>query len=235
MSEKPLSATIVVATHKKYRMPNDPLYLPVHVGAEGKRDAKGNPLDFGYQKDNEGDNISLKNPRYCELTGIYWAWKNLECDYIGLVHYRRYFGGRRRGKDLFDSILTGRELQPMLGKYEIFVPTPQHYFIETLYSHYAHTHYAEHLDATRAVLSERYPESVLWLIPVLTYSVGYNELERSEIIFNVWLDRQVETGAISTSSIKVLPLVYIEKVDWVKKGASFLKAKFFHKKYNESF
>ena len=57
----------------------------------------------------------------------------------------------------------------------------------------------------------------------------------SEIIFNVWLDRQVETGAISTSSIKVLPLVYIEKVDWVKKGASFLKAKFFHKKYNESF
>ena len=250
MSEKPLSATIVVATHKKYRMPNDPLYLPVHVGAEGKRDAKGNPLDFGYQKDNEGDNISLKNPRYCELTGIYWAWKNLESDYIGLV--------------------------PMLGKYEIFVPTPQHYFIETLYSHYAHTHYAEHLDATRAVLSERYPEYLDSYDKVLNQTHGYmfnmaimdrahfniyctwlfdilEELEKriddslldafegrlygriSEIIFNVWLDRQVETGAISTSSIKVLPLVYIEKVDWVKKGASFLKAKFFHKKYNESF
>ena len=98
MSKKPLSATIVVATHKKYRMPNDPLYLPVHVGAEGKKDAKGRPLDFGYQKDNEGDNISLKNPRYCELTGIYWAWKNLECDYIGLVHYRRYFGGKEKRK-----------------------------------------------------------------------------------------------------------------------------------------
>ena len=91
MSDKALSATIVVATHKKYRMPKDPLYLPVHVGAEGKKDAKGNPLDFGYQKDNEGDNISIKNPRYCELTGIYWAWKNLDSDYIGLVHYRRYF------------------------------------------------------------------------------------------------------------------------------------------------
>ena len=67
MSQKPLSATIVVATHKKYRMPADPLYLPVHVGAEGKRDAKGNPLDFGYQKDNEGDNIFRKRLRIVDL------------------------------------------------------------------------------------------------------------------------------------------------------------------------
>ena len=161
MSEKPFTATIVVATHKKYRMPKDPLYLPLHVGAEGKRDAKGNPLDFGYQKDNEGDNISLKNPRYCELTGIYWAWKNLDSDYLGLVHYRRYFGGRNRGKDLFDSILTSEELEPMLGKYEVFVPRERRYMIETLYSHYAHTHYAEHLDTTRTVLSEKYPEYIL--------------------------------------------------------------------------
>ena len=137
MSDKALSATIVVATHKKYRMPKDPLYLPVHVGAEGKKDAKGNPLDFGYQKDNEGDNISIKNPRYCELTGIYWAWKNLDSDYIGLVHYRRYFGGRNRGKDIFDSILTGKELQPMLGKYEVFVPRERRYMIETLYSSFS--------------------------------------------------------------------------------------------------
>ena len=57
----------------------------------------------------------------------------------------------------------------------------------------------------------------------------------SEIIFNVWLDRQIETGAISTSSVKVLPLVYIEKVDWFRKGVSFLKAKFFNKKYTGSF
>ena len=267
MSEKPFTATIVVATHKKYRMPKDPLYLPVHVGAEGKRDAMGNPLDFGYQKDNEGDNISLKNPRYCELTGIYWAWKNLNSDYIGLVHYRRYFGGKNKGKDLFDRILTSRELEPMLGKYEVFVPKPQRYMIETLYSHYAHTHYAEHLDATRAILSERYPEYqthgymfnmmimdrdhfniyCTWLFDIL------EELETriddslldafegrlygriSEIIFNVWLDRQIETGAISTSSVKVLPLVYIEKVDWFRKGVSFLKAKFFNKKYTGSF
>lgn len=276
MPGKPLTATVVVATHKKYRMPDDPLYLPLHVGAEGKRDAQGNPLDFGYQKDNEGDNISLKNPRYCELTGVYWAWKNLSTDYIGMVHYRRYFGGRKRGSDLFDRILTYRELQPMLGKYEVFVPKPQRYMIETLYSHYAHTHYSEHLDETRQIMSERYPEYLPSFDKVMNQTKGFmfnmmimdrahfneyctwlfdilDELENriddslldafegrlygriSEIIFNVWLDRQVETGAISSASIKILPLVYMEKVDWWKKGTSFLKAKFFHKKYNGSF
>ena len=266
MSDKTFTATIVVATHKKYRMPNDPLYLPVHVGAEGKRDAKGNPLDFGYQKDNEGENISLKNPRYCELTGIYWAWKNLDSDYLGLVHYRRYFGGKKRGKDLFDSILTRDELEPMLGKYEIFVPKPQRYMIETLYSHYAHTHYAEHLDVTREILSERYPEYLSSYDKVLDQTHGYmfNMMIMDRAHFNIYctwlfdileeletriddslLDAfegrlygrisEIDTGAISTSSIKVLPLVYIEKVNWVKKGYSFLKAKFFHKKYNESF
>ena len=64
---------IVVATHKKYKMPQDDMYLPLHVGAEDKIDKDGNPLDFGYQKDNTGDNISHLNPSYCELTGLYWA------------------------------------------------------------------------------------------------------------------------------------------------------------------
>ena len=68
---------ILVATHKKYDMPSEDIYLPIHVGREGKE-------DLGYQGDNQGENISLKNSNYCELTGLYWAWKNLQCDVIGL-------------------------------------------------------------------------------------------------------------------------------------------------------
>ena len=82
---------ILVASHKEYRMPDDSIYLPLHVGAEGKVDADGQPLDLGWTKDNTGDNISRLNPGFCELTGLYWAWKNLKADYIGLVHYRRHF------------------------------------------------------------------------------------------------------------------------------------------------
>ena len=52
---------ILVAAHKKYWMPKDSVYLPIQVG-----DALHPAL--GYIPDNTGDNISAKNPNYCELT-----------------------------------------------------------------------------------------------------------------------------------------------------------------------
>ena len=85
------SIKIIVATHKEYQMPEDKLYLPLHVGAFGKE-------SIGYQRDDEGDNISQKNPYFSELTGLYYAWKNVKSDYIGLVHYRRYLT-LKRSKD----------------------------------------------------------------------------------------------------------------------------------------
>ena len=78
-----MNIKIIVATHKKYWMPEDSMYLPVHVGAAGK-------AGIGYQRDDTGKNISDKNPNFCELTGLYWAWKNLKADYVGLAHYRRH-------------------------------------------------------------------------------------------------------------------------------------------------
>ena len=57
----------------------------------------------------------------------------------------------------------------------------------------------------------------------------------SEIIFNVWLDGQLEKGKLKKSDIKELPCIHMEKINWWKKGTSFLKAKFFKKKYEGSF
>lgn len=88
---------IIVAAHKPYRMPKDSMYLPIQVGrALSKQEAD-------WQGDDTGDNISCKNPNFCELTGLYWAWKNLKADAIGLVHYRRHFAGAKLS--LFDQLL----------------------------------------------------------------------------------------------------------------------------------
>ena len=76
---------IIVASHKEYQMPADAMYIPVQVGAAGKEHLQSDKQN--YVRDDTGENISELNPFFCELTGLYWAWKNLEADYMGLVHY----------------------------------------------------------------------------------------------------------------------------------------------------
>ncbi len=162
---------IMVAMHKEYEKPKDDMYLPLHVGKEVSK------VDLNIQGDNEGEHISEKNPYYCELTGLYWAWKNLECTVVGLVHYRRHFTCKNllqikmNGK--FDSILTEKELKDLREKDTVIVPKARHYYIENLYSHYAHTHYEEHLIKTRTIIAKMYPEYVESYDKVMKQTHGY--------------------------------------------------------------
>lgn len=268
------TAKVIIATHKKYQMPSDQLYLPLHVGAQGKNGTDGNILDLGYAKDNIGDNISYLNSSFCELTGLYWAWKNIKDDYIGLVHYRRHFS--MKAQKGFENVLKYEELMPYLGKIRIFVPNKRKYYIETLYSHYKHTHYSNQLDETRKIISERYPTYIANYDKVIKHTYGYmfnmmimkrelfndyctwlfdilfelrkrivmSELSTfqgryygriSEIIFNVWINKQIESGVVNQNEVMEIPYVHMEKVNWWKKGTAFLKAKFMGKKYENSF
>lgn len=142
---------VIVAAHKPYQMSDDPLYLPVFVGSKGKQ-------DIGYQRDDAGENISEKNPYFCELTGLYWAVHNLNNDYIGLCHYRRYFGfGKVNKKDKFSSVLTLKEADSLLNDCDVVLPKKRNYYITTIYDHYKNTMFVEPLDITGEIIKEKYP------------------------------------------------------------------------------
>ncbi len=76
-------------SHMDHEIENDyeSLYtIPIQVGAV-LTDQKICRL-----RDDQGENLSLRNRDYCELSAMYWAWKNdKESEYIGLCHYRRRF------------------------------------------------------------------------------------------------------------------------------------------------
>ncbi len=154
-----LDITIAVAMHKPYAHTEDTMYLPVHVGADLHPEILTNIVG-----DNTGDNISQLNPYFSELTAMYWLWKNNDSDYKGIVHYRRYFASpslrKRLSRNRFDRILSRQELEPLLATNNVILPSKRRYFIETIYSHYEHTHYVEQLHQTRDVLKDMAPEYV---------------------------------------------------------------------------
>lgn len=95
MSGRP-EIKILVSCHKEVVYPRSRIYLPVQVGSHGKKTIPG------MQRDDDGENISERNFTFSELTAQYWAWKNLDADYVGQCHYRRYFcfdGVRRPTND----------------------------------------------------------------------------------------------------------------------------------------
>ena len=130
-----------------YWMPRDAIYAPVQAGASLTERIPG------YQSDNTGDNISQRNARYSELTVLYWAWKNLDADYLGLAHYRRHFAGTGE-----QGILCSEDAQQLLSKAPLILPRKRDYIIETVESHYAHTSYGVHLDILRDVVARLEPD-----------------------------------------------------------------------------
>ena len=184
-----MSIKVIVATHKACDIAADELYLPVHVGAAGK-------ADIGFTRDDSGDNISLKNPHFCELTGLYWAWKNRDDDYIGLCHYRRYFGGGRGRDKKFGRVLTLARAEQLVAGRDGILPRRRNYLIENLYSHYAHTCHVEPLDVAGEIIAEKYP----------AYSAAFEQLKvrRTAHMFNMCVLRRDHLDAYCTWLFDIL-------------------------------
>ena len=127
---------IYISCHKECYIPNHPMLFPVQVGA-----ANANKRFEGMYHDDEGENISEKNPSYCELTAQYWAWKNdQEADYYGFFHYRRYmsFSDKQLETNLFEDAeleylddkaletlqLFPEKMEKLITQYDVIGTTP---------------------------------------------------------------------------------------------------------------
>lgn len=99
---------IYVAGHKEFASPYDDVYVPIIGGMENH---KHNPSLKHFLGDNTGDNISVLNPNFCELTVHYWIWKNdTQSDVVGLNHYRRLYEKKHFGNNLFYKYINDEKI-----------------------------------------------------------------------------------------------------------------------------
>lgn len=245
---------ILVAAHKPYWMPSEKIYVPVQVGAAGKK-----RVNDQWKRDDEGNHISEKNASFCELTGLYWGWKNLDADIYGLCHYRRYFGNRKFWDKKRERLLDADSIRSILSVRDAILPYKRHYWIETRESQYVHAHHREDLIVTENVLREKYPSFVTewehmlktrsghicnmfimrrdsfmeyceWLFDIL-FEVekrldisGYSEKDRR--VFGYLGERLLDVWIQTKGlSFEEVPMITLEKQHWVQKGIRFLQRK----------
>lgn len=168
----PQDVRIITCCHKQCTVPNDAYLLPMHVGAAL------HDYDLPFQRDDQlagksCDNISAKNATYCELTALYWMWKNLrefapDVRYVGLCHYRRYFmfdrSIRMRNRVVFeeDAVLgyavDAVALTDLLAKYDAITLRPLHYPYSN-FVHYANRHLGDDMRKLIGVVHDSCPDA----------------------------------------------------------------------------
>lgn len=174
---------ILVACHKPAELPKNELFLPIQVGSSLA--SKRLPI----QQDNDGNNISDKNPTYCELTAQYWAWKNLEADYYGLCHYRRFLctkktNAKRNYRDQIEASVMNNynihrfglddasEMRHLIEQYDVV--TSEEQTVRRLYTprgakNIAYEHWVAH---DRALIMKKDLDTMLDLLVGVSPEVG---------------------------------------------------------------
>ncbi len=163
-----MDTRIYVMTHKKIEPIQNDVYIPLHVGRKGKE-------ELGYVGDDTGDSISEKNSSYCELTGLYWLWKNVDCDIVGICHYRRFFTRN-------EQILDKEYIEQILQHYDMIIPDSRCTEEISIERHYEVKHCIEDLYLCRDVIAEKYPE----------YKEAFQVALKSNLLSmgNMWITRK---------------------------------------------
>ena len=174
---------IIICAHKEVLLPQHPYFLPIQAGAALHASIPE------YQPDNEGENISSKNPHFCELTCHYWAWKNLKnVDIVGLNHYRRYFDFKQKWpqfsadkhfiatEEFLQKPYQFPNLDKLLNKYDIILPVARHWRVSNT-QQYAEYHIAKDWEMLRQIIKELSPQYIPAFEKTMDHSnksVGYN-------------------------------------------------------------
>lgn len=163
----PKSINIYIATHKEFCPPDMDIYIPLWIGLPENN-------KYGYQDDKQMPSISWLNPKINECTALYWMWKHVRCDYIGLVHYRRYFvKNKKKGQQ---RILNAEDIAVLLKDYDIITAPKSVFFMpvaEQLEITIERDAYLCGMKLIRRVIAERQPE----------YLSAFEEVMKGNVIF----------------------------------------------------
>lgn len=171
-----MNLTLYSVFHKPFIRPTADFITPIHAG---KLIAKEK---LPIQGDDEGDNISNLNPYFCELTAMYWIWKNADPaqnEFWGLCHYRRYFTlpvqglfgkpnslfnakANQKTMDRFVNEKTKMQMMQLLKDHEVLLQIPMYSYkkkgvIKTVEQHYREAHISAHWEIMKKDLFEMYP------------------------------------------------------------------------------
>ncbi|MCS7003767.1 MAG: DUF4422 domain-containing protein [Cytophagales bacterium] len=167
---------IYVAYHKNFPRPQHEYFVPIHVGK------KNSEADLGILGDDTGENISEKNPIYCEQTAYYWAWKNDKSfEYIGLSHYRRFFkfdGGKQSVYEITPTQIQMvtrniEKLPTLLKQYDVILPRKRVLF-SSVKKDFRDCHIPEDWDIMMQILKELHPSYFAHVREVFELSNQYN-------------------------------------------------------------
>lgn len=161
--EKKPDVKIFISYHKPFPILKGDVFEPIQVGkvlSSKNLEIKG---------DDTGDNISAKNPYFCELTATYWIWKNSTADYAGLFHYRRFLNFKPKkflnehtvSNDFLKSFdITKKDVLDILSEFDIILPYKWNMGKSSVYKQYADNHVAADLDCALDIIREKYGSEI---------------------------------------------------------------------------
>ena len=172
-----MDVRILIATHiKPYRKIKEPCYQ--YVGCGPRKHSLSVDL---YDDSSDGDNIAEKNAYYSELSVQYWAWKNVDSPYVGLMHYRRWLVNEKK------KLYSETDLKKKLSEKDVWV-VKKVTWEQNVKDNYALYRDPAELDDTRAVLEKLFPDYLDAYDRVLaSYSLHpYNMLITSKKVFDCY-------------------------------------------------